>query len=160
MEPLKGACFCGAISYALADEPVLRAFCHCTNCQRLTGCPFVHTIHFDAASFSWTHLAEPVGVSDPRAMDMLDSYVIPSRAHKTRFRCKTCGACVANRNGRTGRVSVWGAHLTRDEQGKILQWERVRPTAHIFYGTRMLDVTDGLGKWEGYEGRSERILES
>ena len=53
------------------------------------------------------------------------------------------------------------AHLQRGEDGRILKevWERVKPTAHIFYGTRMLDVPDGLGKWEAYEGKAQRIEE-
>ncbi|TCD69320.1 hypothetical protein EIP91_008076 [Steccherinum ochraceum] len=59
-------------------------------------------------------------------------------------------------------ANVWGAQLPRDEvEGRIRRevWEVVKPTAHIFYGTRMLDVRDGLGKWEGYEGVSEKISE-
>ncbi|PCH38991.1 hypothetical protein WOLCODRAFT_141042 [Wolfiporia cocos MD-104 SS10] len=148
-EPLKGSCFCGSVSYTLSGPPELSAFCHCTNCQRLMGCPFVHTIHFDAAHFAWTHPA-------PHA-ERLDAYVVPSKPWKTRFRCRACGACVASANSKTARRSVWGAHLERDSEGKITRWEDVKPTAHIFYETRMLAVDDDLGKWTGYEGKSERI---
>lgn len=83
--------------------------------------------------------------------------MIPSKPWKTRFRCKRCGACVMSANVKAGKCSVWGAHLARDDAGKIVHWEKVKPTAHIFYGTRMLDVDDGLGKWEGYEGGSARL---
>jgi hypothetical protein len=41
--------------------------------------------------------------------------------------------------------------------GKIIGIEHVRATAHMFYDTRMLDVDDGLGKWDGYENKSTRI---
>ncbi|KAI0371968.1 hypothetical protein BV20DRAFT_964633 [Pilatotrama ljubarskyi] len=146
---MNGSCFCGDVSYSLAGSPALRAFCHCTNCQRLTGCPFVHTIHFPATSFTWTHPQPHEG--------RLDSYVIPGKPWKTRFRCRNCGACVMSANSKTGSCSVWGAHLARDEAGKIINWDAVKPTAHIFYDTRMLDVDDGLGKWEGYENRSTRL---
>ena len=44
-----------------------------------------------------------------------------------------------------------------DDLGRILRWDELRPTAHMFYGTRLLDIEDGLGKWEGYEGKSEKI---
>jgi len=54
---------------------------------------------------------------------------------------------------------VWGAQLERAEDGTVLNWENVKPTAHIFYGTRMLEVNDTLGKWEGYEDTSERIVQ-
>jgi hypothetical protein len=52
---------------------------------------------------------------------------------------------------------VWGPHFARDDSGRIIRWEEVRPTAHIFYGTRLIDIEDDLGKWEGYEGISEKI---
>ncbi|KAI1798186.1 Mss4-like protein [Ganoderma leucocontextum] len=146
---MRGACFCSAVSYEVTGEPSLSAFCHCTNCQRLSGCPFVHTIHFPSSAFAWTHAAPH--------KERLDAYVIPSKPHKTRWRCKACGACVMSANAKTGSCSVWGAHLARDGAGRIIDWEKVKPTAHIFYGTRMLDVSDGLGKWEGYENDSVRV---
>ncbi|KAI0746820.1 Mss4-like protein [Daedaleopsis nitida] len=148
---MKGACFCGSVSYSVTGTPKLSAFCHCTLCQRLTGCPFVHTIHFPSSAVEWTHPA-------PHE-ERLDSYTVPNKPWKTRWRCKSCGACVRSVNSKTGSTSVWGAHLARDEAGMILEWETVQPTAHIFYGTRMLDVKDGLGKWEGYENGSTRLAE-
>ena len=60
-------------------------------------------------------------------------------------------------NVKAGSCSVWGAHLARDTAGRIVDSTRLRPTAHIFYGTRMLDVPDDLGKWEGYENSSARL---
>jgi hypothetical protein len=54
-------------------------------------------------------------------------------------------------------VSVRGTHFARDDSGRVLRWDEVRPTAHVFYGTRLLDIEDDLGKWEGYEGESDRI---
>jgi hypothetical protein len=37
--PLSGSCFCGALKYELSAPPLLRAYCHCTQCQRLSGTP-------------------------------------------------------------------------------------------------------------------------
>jgi len=147
--PIKGSCFCGAASYSLTGRPVLSAYCHCTNCQRLSGCPFVHAMHFKGSDFTWSH-AQPHEAQ-------LDFYIIPSKPHKTRCRCKTCGATVASYNSDTRCWSVWGAQLKRDAAGKIEAWELVKPSAHMFYGTRMLDIGDNLGKWEGYENRSTRL---
>jgi len=142
---------------------VLRAYCHCTQCQRLTGmsffhytdttsqnglysgCPFIHTIHFPASAFSWKH-DNPV-----------DVLVDPLRPWKNRTRCRACGVAVASLNSKTDRVSVWGPHFARDDSGRVLRWDEVRPTAHIYYGTRLLDINDDLGKWEGYEGESDKI---
>lgn len=39
---LIGACFCGEVSYAFpADDVVRSAYCHCSQCQKLSGrCPY------------------------------------------------------------------------------------------------------------------------
>ncbi|KIJ61511.1 hypothetical protein HYDPIDRAFT_183145 [Hydnomerulius pinastri MD-312] len=121
---LNGSCFCKTVTFALYAPPVLSAFCHCTNCQRLT---------------------------------VLEHYDNPMKRHKRRFRCKTCGVCVASYNMNTFQYSIWGPTLERGTDGKILNWDKIKPTAHQFYGTRVLDVNDELGKWVGYEGKSTKI---
>ncbi|KAG1857653.1 Mss4-like protein [Suillus tomentosus] len=144
---LQGSCFCQAISYAVSARPILSAYCHCTSCQRLTSCPFVHTMHFDASAFTWTH-PEP----HESRLDFYDNILMP---YKRRYRCKTCGVGVASHNYNTNRVSIWGASLDRDEDGKVVGWDIAKPTAHQFYGTRMLDVNDELSKWQGYQSNSD-----
>jgi hypothetical protein len=64
---------------------------------------------------------------------------------------------VSSYNAKTDRWSVWGCQLERDENGKIKGWDIAKPTAHMFYGTRVLDVGDGLSKWEGYENKSAKL---
>ncbi|KAI0035153.1 Mss4-like protein [Vararia minispora EC-137] len=147
-EPLTGGCFCGAVSYALSAPPTMSAYCHCTQCQRLNGCPFVHTVHFRTSVFGWTH---------DGGADALDAFQNPSKPHKTRFRCKKCGCCVASFNKNTNNTSVWGAQLSRSQDGRIMRYDIVKPTAHIFYGTRMLDVPDEVTKWEGYPEKSRQL---
>jgi len=145
----RGSCFCGAVSYTVTGKPILSAFCHCTLCQRLNSAPLIHTLHFPAAAFSWAH-AEPCEA-------LLDSYALLVKPWKTRWRCKSCGGCVASYNSKTEKYSIWGAQLDRNGEGKIVGWEELKPTAHIFYTTRMVDVDDELGKWEGYENCSKRL---
>lgn len=158
------------------DEPettlpsVLSAYCHCTRCQRLSGAPFIATVHLPPHVFSWSTPPPPISTDsgiesgtspDERPIsDVTDVYTIIEVKH--RYRCKTCGAGVASYNAKKNKWSVWAATLDRDTsgddgEGKIIGWEYVKPTAHIFYGTRMLDVNDGLGKWEGYANQSKRI---
>lgn len=64
---------------------------------------------------------------------------------------------MASYNSQKDVWSVWGAQLER-EDGITKNLEDLKPTAHIFYGTRLVDVNDELGKWEGYENKSTRIL--
>ncbi|KAJ7595007.1 Mss4-like protein [Mycena floridula] len=144
-----GGCFCGSLTYMVTGKPNLSAFCHCTLCQRLNAAAFIHTLHFSAASFSWTS-------SDFETSH--DTFCLTSKPWKKRVRCKTCGTCVASYNSKKDSFSVWGVQLNRDEaSGKIKDWEAVRPTEHIFYGTRLVEVDDTLPKWEGYPNLSNRI---
>lgn len=62
-------------------------------------------------------------------------------------------------NSKTQRWSIWAAVLERDEEGRLKNSEILKPTAHMFYGTRMLNINDGLSKWEGYENSSKRIID-
>lgn len=106
-------------------------------------------MHFEAAAFKWTR-------KDP-CESYLDSYINPEKPWKKRWRCKNCGSSVSSHNSKTDRWSVWGCQLERFGDGRIKNWEIVKPTAHIFYGTRVIDVGDDLGKWQGYEDKSKRL---
>ncbi|TFK70445.1 hypothetical protein BDN72DRAFT_766469 [Pluteus cervinus] len=145
----KGGCFCGNVTYQVIGPPILSAYCHCTLCQRVNASPFILSVHFPAASFSWSHAA-------PHESNM-DPYAIHHKPWKVRWRCKNCGSVVASNNTKLDKWSIWGAQLERDSAGRIIGWDEVKPTAHIFYDTRLVDVADDLGKWTGYENESERI---
>jgi hypothetical protein len=170
---LTGSCFCRKVTYEIRALPLLSAYCHCTQCQRLNGtgmffflvncgvrgpfnvkwiataCSFLHTMHFEANKFKWTQ-SEP----DEQALDYYDNHTKP---YKRRWRCRNCGSAIASYNSKKNRWSVWGATLDRDEDGGIKNWELVKPTCHQFYGTRLLDINDALSKWEGYEDQSNRL---
>lgn len=59
------------------------------------------------------------------------------------------------------RWSLWPVHFRlRGDKSNRLRVEDVewlKPTAHIFYSTRIVEIADTLPKYEGYEGESERI---
>ncbi|KAK0466345.1 Mss4-like protein [Desarmillaria tabescens] len=142
-----GGCYCGQLRYTVRGLPLLSAFCHCTLCQRFNSAVFIHTIHFSSAAFSWTRFEE----------DKVHIYEVADKPWKRRHRCANCGCTVASFNTKKDEWSVWGAQLDRDDAGKRKNWELLKPTAHIFYETRMVDIADDLGKWDGYEGLSNRL---
>ncbi len=37
---MKGKCFCGAVEYELTSQPQDAYYCHCRDCQYLSGSPF------------------------------------------------------------------------------------------------------------------------
>ncbi|KAF9056039.1 Mss4-like protein [Panaeolus papilionaceus] len=143
----QGGCYCKRVRYQVTGSPLLSAYCHCTLCQRFNAAAFILTIHFPEPNFKWTHSDE----------DALDSYNVASKPWKKRWRCKSCGCAIASYNSNANKWSVWGGQLDRDENGRIIGWDSIKPTAHIFYETRMVDIKDDLGKWAGYEGKSERL---
>lgn len=145
----RGSCLCGKVSHSVSGSPILSAYCHCTLCQSLNSAAFIHTLHFPSSVFKWTH-------SEPHEA-LLESFSVPSRPWKTRWRCKNCGCTVASYNSKADKWSVWGHQLEKDSDGKTKGWAVLQPTAHIFYETRAQDVGDSLGKWTGYEGLSDRI---
>ncbi|EKM77017.1 hypothetical protein AGABI1DRAFT_77800 [Agaricus bisporus var. burnettii JB137-S8] len=144
----EGSCFCRSLSWRLEGEPLISIYCHCTICQRMNGAAFVHGLHFPFSSFSWTHSnSDAVAISQPTSSH---PWVI--------YRCKTCHSYIGATNSNSKVWSLKSAHLKRDPTTNLIKdFDKIKPTAHIFYKTRMLDVPDGLPKWDGYENQSNRL---
>ncbi|KAJ7610772.1 Mss4-like protein [Roridomyces roridus] len=142
---MKGSCRCGSLSYSLTAKPVVSVYCHCTQCQRANGAVFVAAMHYSPSAFSWTHAAEVTPIEEK-----IEGYVL--------FRCATCYTCAATQIDATKNWAVRGTRLERDgEDGNIINWEEVKPTSHIYYANRVVDVADGLPKWEGLPNKSTRL---
>jgi hypothetical protein len=47
---LEGGCLCGAVRYVLTARPNYVYFCHCRDCQRESGSPFVTDMHIDTVA--------------------------------------------------------------------------------------------------------------
>jgi hypothetical protein len=51
--PLTGGCQCGAVRYALAEQPE-STVCHCRMCQKAVGGPFAALSKVTLKNFAWT----------------------------------------------------------------------------------------------------------
>ena len=51
---LEGGCLCGSVRYVLDAAPHYVYFCHCRDCQRESGSPFVTDMNVDRASLRIT----------------------------------------------------------------------------------------------------------
>ena len=49
---LTGGCQCGAIRYAITDEPIMAATCHCRDCQYSSGGAPAHALIFPTGSIT------------------------------------------------------------------------------------------------------------
>ncbi|KAK9900043.1 hypothetical protein P389DRAFT_165174 [Cystobasidium minutum MCA 4210] len=149
MKEIEGVCYCGQTTYTVQDPQdnlKVSAFCHCSRCQRLNGAPCIWTTHWKAEGVIWH--------AETQRYEVVEGV-------KYRLRCKNCGVPLGTWNERKKQWSLWPVHFRlRGDKSNRLRVEDVewlKPTAHIFYSTRIVEIADTLPKYEGYEGESERI---
>jgi hypothetical protein len=81
--PFTGGCACGAVRYAIADQPIFANHCQCRDCQRVSG-----TAHGSYMTFPSRAAVTLEGQA--RLWDV----VADSGNTKTHAFCGTCGAPV------------------------------------------------------------------
>jgi hypothetical protein len=177
-----GSCFCKRTTFEIPQPQktlAMSVFCHCSLCSRLAGAPFIWTTHWQGEdSVRWSVAGSTEG---PVRFAVVEGVKWRLRCPD----CGTmCGSWnepkqksvlldvprlpEIHRNSNSDplfvcRWSVWPVLFSRNIETKRLLiqddadvWAWIKPTGHIFYGTRVLDIDDGLGKWEGYEGQSTK----
>ncbi len=82
---LEGGCYCGAVRFAAEGEPVMKAQCHCRECQYLTGGSPNVFIAMPVDGFVYTS-------GKPQAFTRSDL-----ERPVTREFCATCGTQLATR---------------------------------------------------------------
>ena len=50
----RGGCLCGAVRYEIRGRALGTTLCHCEDCRRASGAPFVVWTFFVAGGLSWT----------------------------------------------------------------------------------------------------------
>lgn len=124
-------CDCGSSQASLAAAPLFRVICHCTLCQRYNRAPFGDVALFRAAD---------VEIDDESGIEYT-AWKQPPMVQ--RGRCRACDGSAWERIGLPGLALV-GVPV-ENVQSQTLP----PPAAHIYYGTRVADVDDGLPKHEG-----------
>jgi hypothetical protein len=127
---LAGECFCGAVRYAVADAFAYALNCHCSNCRRTTGSAFKPFAGIARDKFRLSAGDDELLIyGDPTGHD----------AH-----CRRCGSLLYSvvRNGSFVHVAM----------GTLVDDPRVRPTAHIFVGSKAPwhVITDDLPQYQGH----------
>ena len=142
----RAACFCGSVRYEVSAEPVDAKFCHCRACQVLHGAPMQW-----AAIFHKHHVRFTAG------MDQLGFFNSERGVHDRILPCKvSCNQCrtpLADEGRR-----MWLAFPTLFDFGPDAKRpDAFKPTCHIFYGQRVVDLCDNLPKWSGHKNHSARL---
>jgi hypothetical protein len=125
---LAGECYCRAVGYTVADEFAYAMNCHCSNCRRTTG----------AAFKPFAGIARDK-LSVIRGADKLKTYGDEANhdAH-----CGRCGSLLYSvvRDGAFVHVAM----------GTLVDDPSIRPTAHIFVGSKApwFVITDDLPQYQ------------
>lgn len=139
-------CHCGAVRYQAAADPVDAKICHCAMCQKLHGAPMQW-----AAIFHKHHIKFTAGIEHVKFFDgslNTSKRVLPCKAS-----CSICGTPIADEGRR-----MWLAFPSLFDFGAPPKIPAAfKPTCHIFYGARVLDMNDGLPKWAGHAEQSARL---
>jgi hypothetical protein len=125
---LSGQCFCGAVRYAVTNEFLYAANFHCANCRRTTGSAFKPFAGIAREKLSLTKGA--------------DNLMIYGQENGNDTHCKTCGSLLYSvvRDGAYVHVAM----------GTLIDDPSIRPTAHIFVGSKApwFTITDDLRQYQ------------
>jgi hypothetical protein len=126
-EKRTGGCRCGGVRYELRGKPLWVAHCHCSDCRRSTGAPFLTWSGWRPEAVSWTTIAPA-----------------PYRSSQgvTRSFCPACGTPIAF----TGERWPNEIHVlvgTLDDPGSV------EPRAHTYWSEKLsfIHIADKLKKF-------------
>ncbi|MEL7448027.1 MAG: GFA family protein [Pseudomonadota bacterium] len=128
-------CQCGNVQYTASAMPMFRILCHCSICRQFNGgAPFADVLTFRNADI--------IRPSDGTVN--FQTYRPPPNVQRGQ-----CAACHAP------AIEVFEAPLFPKlimVPSSVVQDSAAlpEPVGHMFYDSRVADVTDSLPKWSGY----------
>ena len=136
---IAGQCLCGTVHYAVADEFLYAANCHCSNCRRTTGSAFKPFAGIAREKLRVT-----------RGEDRLTRFG-GEGGHDAH--CEVCGSLLYS-------VVRDGAYV-HVPMGTLVDDPSIRPTVHIFVGSKApwFRITDDLPQFDEHAilgGRDSR----
>jgi hypothetical protein len=127
---LAGACECGAVRYAVADEFRYAMNCHCSRCRASTGSAFKAFAGIEREKLEITAGSE--------------SLLVFGEEDLNHTRCSVCGSLLFSvvRDGAYVHVAL----------GSLVDVPTIRPTSHMFVGSKAtwFEITDDLPQFEEY----------
>jgi len=144
----EGGCHCGRVQFHVKQTKPLEAkYCHCTTCQALHGAPFGWTAVFEKSDINFTS-----GHHDLTWYDSME------RTTRHKLPCKvTCSYCHSSvMDEGNNKILLYPATIKfRNEDER----KNFAAQYHMFYKERVIDIKDGLPKWERMKDDSELMKE-
>jgi len=139
-------CYCGAVEYQVGADPVDAKYCHCVMCQRLHGAPM-----------QWAAIFHKKDVRIVSGLDVLKFFNSECLKFERILPCKVscghCGTLIADE----GR-QMWLAFPSLfDFRPTSAIPHAFKPTCHIFYSQKCINIKDELPKWSGHKNHSQRL---
>ena len=142
----RACCHCGAVQYEVCADPVDAKLCHCLACQKLHGAPM-----------QWAAIFHKRDVRITEGIDYLKFFNSECQRFERILPCKVscgrCGTLIADEGRRMWLAfpSLFGfGHPSKVPAS-------FKPTCHIFYSLRVVDIKDDLPKWSGHKDYSDRL---
>lgn len=131
----EGGCACGAVRYRLASEPMFVHACHCRDCQRLSGGPYIFNALIEKSRFE-------VAAGAPGSFELRGGSGTP---HDVYF-CSRCGTGLwSEYRGFPG--PTWFVRA-----GTLDRPELLAPDVHIFTRSKhpSVQIPPGVPAFEAY----------
>ena len=112
MSTISGSCLCGKVSFESEDDFKKFHFCHCIQCQKVTGSAHASNLFTVPSNIKWLS-----------GLDSVKRFDVPGRAISNAF-CNNCGSNVPYIS-RTGKALVVPA-------GSLNGSPNIEPDSHIF----------------------------
>ena len=139
----RAQCHCGTVRYEVCADPLDAKTCHCNNCQVIHGAPMQWAAIFRKADVRIVAGAESLRFYNSALQK-------PVRQLPCKVGCAKCGTWLADEGRR-----MWLAFPSLFEFGTPPKVPAAfRPSCHIFYQHRTMDVDDGLPRWSGHKQKS------
>jgi len=142
----RAACFCGSVRYEVCAKPVDAKLCHCRACQILHGAPMQLAAIFHKHNVRFT-----AGLDHLRFFNSAQG--VNNRILPCKVSCNQCGTPIADEGRR-----MWLAFPALFDFGQGSETpDSFKPSCHIFYAQRAIDICDNLPKWSGHKNISARL---
>jgi hypothetical protein len=131
---LTASCYCKKVKIMTTSVPHKVLYCHCINCQTFSGGPYVLKYQFYSSDCSLNY----------------SECITRCTGRKVVHRCTDCLCAVFETDG----TSTFIGHgvLDRSESNTaLLENPTYKPSKHVYYDSRFVDVKDNLPKYSGDE---------